>query len=58
MIEFHSEIMILFNEGWIKTKKNDYYIFLEKDDIKLKVSLKNGIIVSKTNIPKKDDKES
>jgi hypothetical protein len=50
MIEFHYKIMVLLNEGWIKKKKNNYYIFLEKDNIQLKVSLNSGSIISQLNI--------
>ena len=50
MKEFHSDIRILLDEGWSKKKSNDYYIFLEKDNVERKVSLSSGKEVSRKNI--------
>ena len=43
----HSQILILKEQGWERTKKqNEYYVFLEKDGTTIKVSKETGKIVS------------
>ncbi|MFZ4499902.1 MAG: hypothetical protein ACOYMZ_00180 [Minisyncoccia bacterium] len=55
MAELDLTIRNLLAEGWRKAKgkRSDYYIFLEKDTVRLKVSLNSGKEVSRENIEPK-----
>ena len=53
--ECHPNIQRLINAGWLKNnKKNDYYIFLEKDGVVAKVAIATGKIVSEEKIVKEE----
>jgi hypothetical protein len=52
MIEYHEKIMALLYKEWIIKKKNDYYIYLVKDNVQLKISKTNGVIVKEEKILK------
>jgi len=55
MKECHPNIQRLINAGWLKNnKKNDYYIFLEKDGVVAKVAIATGKIVSEEKIVKEE----
>ena len=58
MAELHLNIRNLLAEGWTKKNKNSYYIFLEKDNVRLKFSLNSGKEVSRDNIVPKVVRES
>jgi hypothetical protein len=55
---YHINVLRLFNNKWKKSKKkeNDFYIFLEKDGIHIKVALETGKVFpedKKTDLEKK-----
>lgn len=58
MKDFHLNIRNLIDEGWRKTKGNNYYIFLKKDNVERKVSLTSGKTVAEKNIVPKVVTES
>jgi len=51
--EYHKKIQELLEDGWKKKFINGHYISLQKDDIRIKVALATGNIVSQKEMLKR-----
>jgi len=51
--EYHKKIQELLEDGWKKKFINGHYISLQKDNIRLKVALATGNIVSRKEMLKR-----
>jgi hypothetical protein len=56
MKEYNFEIIKLMADGWAKHKDNGYQIFLDKDGRRRKISLSSGLVLSETDIVKREKK--
>ena len=53
-LQLHPKILnMILDRKWKEEKRDDYYIFLTKDDIKIKVAIETGNIVSPKDFKEK-----